>query len=167
MTTFFNLITHLLIITGFLMIINYTYKIISAKAEKNSTEGLILVGTVVFAIFLYFSSLAFNLSIPKLLFDGLEQSDAFTFKVAIGTLISSAIGFLVSWYLTKRLEKNETFGTRIIILFLTLMIVLFGDVYIASYKVNIEGFNKALLPNVSFVIGILGYIIFNYKSEDK
>ena len=166
MATFFNLITHLLIIGGFGILIYFTYSIIKDEYENHKFEGLVLIATIVFATFVYFASLAFKLSIPNLLFDSLEQSDTFSFKVVLGSIFTTAIGGLLAWYITGRLEKNTTFGLRIVILFLTLMLVLFGDVYVTSFRISNEGgFNTALLPNVTFVIGILGYVIFNYNPK--
>ena len=46
------------------------------------------------------------------------------------------------------------------------MILLFGDVYIGSWGLGSQdGFNKALLPNVLFVIGVLSYAVFNHKMK--
>lgn len=164
MDTFFNIITHILIIVGLISMMFFISKIIKSEIEANTIEGLILICTTVFSLFIYFASKGFNISIPNLLFESLNESDTFSIRILFGSILTASVGVLLSWYITNQLEKNTIFGTRIVILFSTLMIVLFGDVYISSFNINsFSNVNKTLLPNVTFVIGILGYVIFKYN----
>jgi hypothetical protein len=116
----------------------YTYDAINDKVIKKQDTREILIGTVVFGLFTYFAASALKFSIPELLFNSLQESDTFSIKVLLGSLISTAIGGLLSWYITSRLEKDSVIGFRIIILFLTLMTLLFGDVYIQLYSIPNE-----------------------------
>lgn len=148
------------------MAIFFSFRLISDKFESGEKEeGLILIAAAVLATFIYFTSKAFDISIPNLIFKGLTQSDIFSFKLFLGSFFSGAIGSLIAWYIISKLNKSSEIALRIILLMIIFMVVLFGDVYVTSWGVESNsGFNKALIPNVSFVIGVLGYIIFNYKT---
>jgi hypothetical protein len=166
MTIFFNILTHILIIAGLLSMVFYLILFIKKKFKEHEVEGLILIGTIVFAFFVYFASIALNISVPEMLFEGLKLSMPFSFKIFLGSILTSLVGILLSWFITTQLKKNQTFGVRIIILFFTLMTITFGDVYVKTFEIkNTNGYDITLLPNVSFIIGILGYIIFKYRPE--
>jgi hypothetical protein len=168
MNYFFNIITHLIIITSICLMVYHTFLYVSKKLKEadDITEGFLLVGTIILSSFTYIASKMLGLSIPSLLFEGLEQADALSFKILFGSIISSSVGFLLSWYITNKLSEDKDIAIRILLFIITLMILLFGDVYIGSWGLGSQdGFNKALLPNVLFVIGVLSYAVFNHKKK--
>lgn len=176
-TFFFNFIIHLLILFGILSFMYYTYFHINeqfkTESQPDKTEGLILCGAVIFSTFLYFATKAFGISIPELLFEGMKQTTPFSFKIIMGRLFPGLLGVLVSWFIVSMLKSNDVLAKRIIIIILVLTILLFGDVYVSSFATEVGAIgvdkekafthiNTALLPNAIFVIGVIGYIIFQY-----
>lgn len=147
----------------------HTFKYVNEKLKDvkgDIEEGFLLVGTIILAAFIYIASKMIGLSIPNLLFDGLQQADALSFKILLGSIVSSSIGFLLSWYITNKLSDDKDIAIRILLFIITLTILLFGDVYVGSWGTgNQDGFNKALLPNILFVVGVLGYAVFNHKKK--
>jgi len=164
MQFFFNLLTHLLIIIGIISMLIFIFKLISKEYDRDHREGFILLATVMFSLFVYFAAVGFNLSIPDLLFDAMRSTDYASFSLLLGSAISMAVGTILAWYIIIQIKKHDVFAMRTATMFSVFMLLLFGEVYFKALgETTSSAFNQALLPNVSFVIGMLGYIIFNYK----
>lgn len=182
MVHFFNLIIHLFILSGISFFIYHTYSRINScfntGKQSDKTEGLILCGAVIFSTFLYFATKAFGISIPELLFEGMRQTNPFSFKMIMGNLISGFLGVLLSWFIVSQLKSDASLADRIIIIIVVLTILVFGDVYVSSFGTDVGAIgidkenafthvNNALLPNVIFLLGVLGYIVFQYKPRES
>jgi ABC-type Na+ efflux pump permease subunit len=72
----------------------------------------------------------------------------------------------VAWFCLRSLEQHQdVVGPRLIILISTFVVAMFGDVYVATFQtseVSQQGVNVALLPNLTFTVGMCLYFIFGY-----
>jgi hypothetical protein len=62
------------------------------------------------------------------------------------------------------MEKGDDFGKRILVFVGVLVTTQFAELYAAA--VHVSGFapSRSLLPNVSFIVGLVLYIITQYDS---
>ena len=164
MTSFFNLLTHAVILTGLL---GLSYLILHAiRSTAELSERLVLTAAVMTGFLIYFGARALGISIPELLLPAV--ADPNPYKVGlIGTLTPAAVGVLVSWHGLRCLRKGVATSWRFLLLGTALVVTLFGDVYAATFSVNFikNGIDGALLPNLAFQIGMTLHLIFNYPVQ--
>lgn len=158
----------IIILLGFSITVIYVAYILITEIIDNQIEGAILLMSVIFAILLYYGSKAMSLSIPELLLLGFEQTDIFSLNAFLSMIGTFSAGFLVSWYMIKK-TKNNIISKRVILFIITLFMFIFLDTFLSATN-QIENnldFNKKLLPNLIFIIGIFSYIIFNFKPNPE
>jgi hypothetical protein len=84
---------------------------------------------------------------------------------AINVIVPAATGVLVAWYCVRNIRSDEDIAARVVILLATFVLVIFTDVYAATYRTNIEtgSINAALMPNLTFTVGLALYVISNFR----
>jgi len=171
MATFFNLVTHVLIILGTITMIVFIC-ILALKGKRGEDIGAfekaIRVLTLLTGFLIYVGSKALGLSFPSLMLTAINTTNPFS-TGAVGVVLPSSVGTFVAWYCLKNIRRDHSVAIRLIILITTFILVLFGDTYIATYSSNWppeQGLNKLLLPNLTFTVGLSLYVIFKYQSGD-
>lgn len=163
MNTFFNLLTHLLILTGILVLLS---GVILMVMREKSTEGTILRSlAAVVGLFIYIGAKAVGLSIPQLAMATVQVGGSPLYRF-IAVLCPSVIGLLAARFILSHMDRSEDIAARIIVLIMAFIMIMFGDVYAATYSTNVapDGLNKALLPNLSFVVSLALYIVLKYEN---
>ncbi|GEM_PF-2806865 len=165
MVTFFNILTHILVIVGIISVfyfIGYMIHRIDSILEK-----IIRITALSTGLLIYVGAKAIGISIPNLMIGGLGTLHPLSIGI-LGVIFPSFIGTFVAWYCIKNLNKHEDLAARLIILITTFIVVMFSDVYVASYSSNarIEGLNLSLLPNLTFTVGLSLYVIFKFRSDE-
>ncbi len=158
---FFVLIIHLLIILGLIGMILWI--IVRIADERREQEQFIKILSVVLGLFIYFAGKGLNLAIPTLIMDSMETTRPIVVGI-VGLFSPTLLGIISAYYIKRIFDKKSIIGERIILIFATLLITLFGEVYIASYSTS---GNTKLLPNVMFVAGVILYIVLGYTSEEE
>jgi hypothetical protein len=136
---------------------------IAAFAVDSFLEGFVRFIAIIAAFILYFGSKFTGLSIPSLMLSAITTSNPIYF-ISVGALIPSLVGVTASWYVLKKLKKNESFAYRIAIFIGVFLITIFSDVLLAAFGTNISG-SKELVPNISFVLGVSLYVVFRYETK--
>ena len=163
MITIFNLLTHLLIIGGISALIWSEFYLI-VKMSKEIKRVLRIIAAVV-GTFIYIGLNGIGLSLTNLIICGIKVENPILFAL-FSVVIPLLVGAIIPWYFMKKFEKNNEVVVRIIILIIAFIITLLIDAYFTSYSLTqFTGYNKALLPNLFFIIGIAMYIILNYNEK--
>jgi|SRR5829696_3997762 len=179
-TIFFNLLANLLVILGTLAMVAFIVQLIfkgrsffGARGRSEAayrdhgrfqTEVVIRLIAALTGFLIYFGSQAVGLSIPSLMLAALSTTNPVSIGI-FGAVAPASAGIVVAWYCLRVIKKSEELGLRLLVLLSTFIIVLFGDVYVASLanrEFTQQGLNVSLLPNLTFTIGICLYIIFRY-----
>ncbi len=133
----------------------------------NPAEKLLRVLAIMLALLLYFMSRIGDVTIPDMLFQSLGE-------VSIGAqlLLMLPIGGFLGWVVAKYLhwlflKGHEGRRIRYVILFFTLLLAFFTDVYIASYSLaSGAGDARSLLPNGTFILGTGFYLLAIRQKDD-
>jgi hypothetical protein len=163
MTVFFNVVTHLLIILGVAGMFAFVGLMI--KSEDQWLEKIIKTLAMVAGFLIYFGAKAVGISIPAMMLASVQNTNPIVFGF-FGLVLPSAAGIFISWYCMKNMRRSEVIASRIVILISAFIAVMFGDVYASSYQVETlkESMNAALLPNLTFVVGLTLYVVFKYEA---
>ena len=161
MNTFFNIVTHLIIIVGIFAMFGFIIKMI---AKGGSTlEKLIRVFALIVGFLIYFISRAVGISIPDLIVRSLVGITPLSFGI-VGMLFPLIIGILLAWYCLDAMGRRSNLPGRVVVLISTFILTLFTDVYVAVFRLpTANELHTNLLPNLTFVIGLMLFVIFNVK----
>lgn len=163
MTTFFNILTHLLIIIGIAGMFVFITMMITS--ERYWLEKIIKTVAMITGLLIYFGSKSIGISIPVMILVSVQNTNPIIFGL-FALVLPSAAGVFVSWYCMKNMRRSEIIASRIVILISAFIAVMFGDVYASTYQIgnSAEAMNTALLPNLTFVVGLTLYVIFKYET---
>ncbi len=165
MLTFFNFLTHLVIIGGCIGLIVATIKLIG-DTRSVQQQTLRIIACVV-GVFIYVGARAVGMSIPELIL----QAESVTAPVSIGAvgfIFPALTGTAAAWILTKALKNNGNISVRVVILVMSFLVFMFGDVYAAAFTTTVRSgeFNNTLLPNLLFVLSLGLYVILKHDPDD-
>lgn len=167
MTDMFNLIfqalTHILIISSMLAIL-YLMAVLIFSSD-DIAEKAIRLSAFATGILIYYGSKTIGVSIPSLMIQSLMITKPFSLGL-FGILFPSLTGFFVAWYCLRSMKKNDYTASRLIILVITFIIVIFGDVYVTAFDLSRQSdsvLDVMLLPNLTFTIALSLYLILRYK----
>jgi len=166
MVTFFNILTHILVIGGIIAIfvfIGYMIHISDTALEKG-----VRIASFATGLLIYIGSQSLGITIPSFLMLSLSTTNPFTIGL-LGLLLPSFTGTFVAWYCIRNFYKNEFLAARLIILITTVIAILFGDIYAKAYAtgLELERLNLTLLPNLAFISSLSLYVIFNLRKKEK
>lgn len=164
MTLFFNILTHLLIIVGILAM--FVFVGIMVKAETVWLERIIKASTLVTGLLIYFGAKTVGISIPAIIMSSVQNTNPIIFGL-FALILPSLAGIFVSWYCIKNMNRSEIIASRVVILISAFIAVMFGDIYASTYQLQntSDTMNTALLPNLTFVVGLMLYVIFKYETR--
>lgn len=163
MNIFLNVVTHIIILAGIVGMLVFIIKMI--VGGENTLEKIIRIFALVSGFLLYFITRAIGISMPQFIMTPLARSAPVVFGV-VGMLIPLLIGVLVGWYCLDAMGRESSLPGRIVILISTFILTMFTDVYVAVIKVpSSTQIDTNLLPNLTFVIGLLLFVIFNVKKQ--
>lgn len=162
MNTLLNFILHLAILASLGMAVFSAYTLIrkSTSAEAFKLSLSLLVGFLI-----YMLSKALGLSIPELIFKSLENTSPIKFAV-LSAFLSSMLGVAVSMVMVSAMKRSKAVSLRMSLMMFSFIIVAFIDVYAKTYAVDspLGGINTALIPNMSFILGL---VMYNLLYVDK
>jgi hypothetical protein len=130
----------------------------------NTLERILRVVAMMTGFLIYFGARALGISIPDLMMASIRNAGPIVFG-AINVIVPAATGVLVAWYCVRNIRSDEDIAARVVILLATFVLVIFTDVYAATYRTNIEtgSINAALMPNLTFTVGLALYVISNFR----
>jgi glucan phosphoethanolaminetransferase (alkaline phosphatase superfamily) len=165
MAILFLVLTHLFVIVGMLAIAAFITRLVGS--EERTVEKIILIAAAMTGFLSYFGAKALGISIPSLMLASAATTNPFTYGL-MSVVLPSAAGVFVAWFFVRSLKRSENIARRLVILLSTLILVMFVDVYAATYQINSGASNslKSLVPNLTFVVAISLYVIFRWEPEE-
>jgi hypothetical protein len=170
MVVIFTLLANAGLVAAMIGKILLLYAII-AQLNASGTERVMRSIAATAGCLLYIASKAIGISIPAFLLQALTQGGALLTGI-LGALLPAAVGFIVTWYVTgylnSRNARRNRVGMRLLALVMSLTVLLFGDVYIASVSVSAAhdpNTLRLLMPNVSFCLATMLFAIFRFHPE--
>jgi len=160
---FFQALTHILIILSMLSILYLVANMIFSSDDI--IEKTVRISAFATGILIYYGSKTIGMSIPSMMIQSLMITKPFSLGL-FGILFPSLTGYFVAWYCVKSIKKNDNTASRLIILIITFIIVIFGDVYVTAYDLSKQSdsvLDVMLLPNLTFTIALSLYLILRYE----
>ncbi len=161
MNIFLNVVTHIIILAGIVSMLGFLIKMI--VSGESSLEKVIRLFATISGFLLYFIIRAVGASAPQFIINPLAGSTPMFFGI-VGMLIPLMIGVLTAWYCLDAMGRQSNLPGRVVILISTFILTMFTDIYVAVMKIpSSDRIDTNLLPNLTFVIGILLFVVFNVK----
>ena len=162
MTLIFTILSHIAILLG--IISAFYFVILLIRNEANLLEKVIRTTAAITGKLIYFGSKAVGVSIPSFMMKAVASTSYFSFGL-FALIMPSAAGILVSWYIIKCIDRSEDIATRVVIMVSAFILVMFGDVYAASFSAasDTEAMMRYLVPNLTFTIAMCLYVILKYE----
>ena len=150
-----------------LVILALLYGSYQAIIRAGSTAEQIIRGLALVAgVFAYLAAKALGVSVPSLLVKTLNDGHWFSL-LFFGSLIPSVAGFLLIRYIVACMKKHDSIAIRVMLMISSLALVMFSDVYIAAAGQAKLDDLRPLLPNVSFLLTMMCYIVFHYQPANS
>lgn len=163
MATIWNFILHVAILCSAFGLAGAVYLLV--KAAPSVEEIVIRTMACGVGFLVYAAATAMGISIPQLLFSSLQETNFFLAAFS-GAIFPAAFGVFVAWICIRALKRGGVFVARLVGLFSVFILIGFVDTYTLSYSVNTKGeMNKLLMPNISFIVGVVMYIIFKVDTS--
>lgn len=134
-------------------------------ATKTTSERIIRGIALTAGSFAYFLSKSLGLSLPELVMESVQAGKIFSF-VTIATLIPALAGYLLIRYIMACMKKHDAIAIRVMLMLSALVLVMFADVYIAAAGQAKTSDLRALAPNMSFLLTMMCYIVFEFRPRD-
>ena len=162
MAYIFCIFIHLLVLAAIIGMAFFLVHVI--KDDHDATERLLRIVAFSAGLLAYLAAKAYGVAIPTLMVSALDVTKPLTLGF-YGAVLPSLAGTFVAWFCLRLMKNDEDVGKRGLVLFASFIFTMFSDSYttIASkITPSQSGFG---LPNMTFVLGIVLYIIFNYQRD--
>ena len=156
-------LVHALVIATILLIVHVCWSMV--RSETEPLERLLLIASIAAGFLAYAAARALGLSIPALMASSFQTSSPFGIA-ALGVTFPSLAGVFVAWFCIRMMKRDHDVARRAALLLSVFIVTMFADMYVALAK-DIGLTNpKLALPNVTFVLGMVLYIIFTFKRPE-
>lgn len=134
-------------------------------ATKTTSERIVRGIALTAGSFAYLLSKALGLSLPELVLEAVQTGKIFSF-VMIAALVPSLAGFLLIRYIVACMKRHDAVAVRIMLMLSALVLVMFADVYMAAAGQAKISDLRALAPNMSFLLTMMCYVVFEFRPKD-
>ena len=163
MSIFFIILSHMVTIAGLATLGYGGYRAIIAT--RTVSERIVRGIAMTAGTFAYLASKALGISLPTLILEAVAQGKWFSFLL-IGAVIPALAGFFLTRYIMSCMRKHDAIAVRVMIMLSALVFVMFGDVYVAAAGEAKLLDLRPLLPNVTFLLTMMCYIVLEYRPKD-
>lgn len=164
MATLFCAFTHVLVVAAIVGMGVFIFHVI--KDENVAIERLLRVVALAAGLLTYLAGKAYGIAIPALMANALDITKPFTLGIW-GAVVPSMAGTFVAWFCLHLMKKNDDVGKRGLVLFTSFIITMFADSY-SAIAAKLTPSQTALgLPNMTFVLGIILYLVFKYERPSQ
>ncbi|NLS80065.1 MAG: hypothetical protein GXY76_22725 [Chloroflexi bacterium] len=152
---------HVLAVSSIIGMVIFIVGVITG--EDDGVERLLRAAAAAAGLLIYLGGRAYGLSIPDLMASALEVTKPLI-KDLVSIVAPLASGSFVAFFCIQTMKRDSDIGARGIVLFSALVFTMFSDTY-AVLASQATPNNLALaLPNITFVLGVILYSIFSYKT---
>lgn len=163
MGSLFIIVSHAVTVGGILaLFIGGYHAVVDVASIHERVARAMAITTGAFA---YLAAKALGLSIPTLLLESIEGGKWFSL-VSIGVLFPSMAGFFLARYIMRCMKRHDAIALRAMLLVASLVLIMFADVYVvAAGQAKLDTL-QPLLPNLTFLLTMMGYIVFEYNPQN-
>jgi hypothetical protein len=161
-----NLLVYLVLIACGIGMLLVGLSIICRFLNPSPVEVILRAMSAILGLLGWAGSKAIGVSIPDLLFQSLQLSSLVV--GIVGIILPSVAGYLMASYVIHKLKSSspqDVLPVRILSLVITFAFFVYADALMASFSASEQGQFKHLLPNLTFVISMLVYIVFKFKPQ--
>ncbi len=130
--------------------------------DPNAIERLLRVAAFGAGLLAYVGAKALGISIPELMASALAVAAPLSFGF-LGVVFPALTGTFVAWFCLRLMRKDDNVAARGLVLFSTFFFTMFADTYANMASRATSTSVDLLLPNITFVLGVVLYTIFKYK----
>jgi hypothetical protein len=151
---------HLFVVASIIGMIIFIVRVI--LDGHYAMERLLRVAAAAAGLLIYLGARAYGISVPELMYSSLKITEPLM-KGLVGVVAPLASGTFVAWFCLRMMQSHGDIAARGLLLFSSLVFAMFADTYAAlAAQATPESLNLAL-PNITFVLGVILFLIFRYK----
>lgn len=170
MKKFFEGITRLVIMVGSLALVLAICALILMGVKVHWGEVLVRIFSCLAGFAAYIAARVLGIALPQLLLTSMETSHPIMMWIMKAVMPFGA-GVLMAFLFLKALKSGNERAYRIMILISSFVLAIYADIYATASAIQSEAtkmpVNPNLLPNLSFILAIILYIIWNWKHESQ
>jgi hypothetical protein len=130
------------------------------REERWLRVGMALCGPLVIL-----GAQAGGLTIAEFMVNALESASPGFIAASIAA--HGGLGAGLGWYLTRSMKRSNDIAVRIMAFIGTLTATEFIEMYALAVKSSGIGLGRAVIPDVSFVVGVILYVALTYNPMKK
>lgn len=133
--------------------------------NPNAVEKLIRVAAFGAGLLTYIGAKTMGISIPELMTSALAVSAPLSFGF-VSVVFPALAGTVVAWACLRLMKKDDNVAARVMVLFSAFFFTMFADTYASmATQAATSTSLDLMLPNITFVLGVVFYVILNFKPE--
>ncbi len=166
MTVLLNIFLHMMLIGSLILFV--LYGVIVTFQTNSLLERLIRLGAWFSGAMVVIGAQAGGLSFADFTVNALSGTrPASDIAKLMGALIPGALGVALASYLTNSVRRSNNVAIRVMAFVGMLAATQFAEIYAAAMSANGLEIGAAAIPNLSFVVGIVMYIVLTWDPEDR
>lgn len=155
-------LVHLLVIASIgAMLFFLRYVILK---NPDAVERLLRVAAFGAGLLAYVGAKALGISIPELMASSLAVAAPLSIGF-LGVVFPALAGTFVAWFCLRLMHKDDNVAARGLVLFSAFFFTMFADTYAQMAPQATSTSADLVLPNITFVLGVVLYTIFKYKPK--
>lgn len=156
-------LVHLLVIAAIGAMLVFLWSVVVNNPDV--IERLLRVAAFGAGLLAYVGAKALGVSIPELMASALAVVKPLSFGF-LGVVFPGLAGTFVAWFCLRLMKKDDNVAARGLVLFSAFFFTMFADTYANLAPQTASSTSVDLmLPNITFVLGVVLYTIFKYKPE--
>jgi hypothetical protein len=155
-------LVHLLVLASVVGMIYFLFYVITLNPTP--VERLLRVAAFAAGLLIYVGAKALGITIPKLMASAIAVTNPATVGF-FGVLVPGLSGTIVAWFCLRLMRQDTDVAARGLVLFATFVFTMFADSYAMMAREATTAAMALVLPNITFVIGVILYTIFKYKPD--
>jgi hypothetical protein len=165
LAAFLTFMLHVLLIGSMLAFV--ACSVVAALATDSHVERMIRFGALFSGALVVLGTRAGGMSFSNFIAESLSDSGV---AVATGgVVVPGAAGAALGLLLVRSSFRGNIYVIRIMVFIGTLAATQFAEIYVASIELNGPSLGRPVVPNISFVVGILLCIALTYdpRASDR
>ncbi|WP_103342806.1 hypothetical protein [Amycolatopsis sp. CA-126428] len=162
MATFLNILLHVMLLGSMLVFI--ASSVLVTFRTDNALERAIRASALFCGAMVVLGAQAAGLGFAEFTVNALSNTDlAGTLSKVAGAAVPATFGVVMGRYLSYSVRRSENLAIRVMAFVGTLAATQFAAIYAIAVKAKGLELGASAIPNISFVVGILLYVVLKYE----